>query len=66
MADLLVKNGTIVDGTGAKAYAADLRIKDGVIVEIGQDLDSQGEHCSPRFYRRAYSCGPSSMVGPIL
>jgi N-acyl-D-amino-acid deacylase len=44
MADLLVKNGTIVDGTGAKAYAADLRIKDGVIVEIGQDLDSQGEH----------------------
>lgn len=43
MADLLVKNGTIVDGTGVPAYAADLRIKDGVIVEIGEALASRGE-----------------------
>lgn len=43
MADLLVKNGTIVDGTGAPAFDADLRIKDGVIIEIGENLASRGE-----------------------
>ena len=34
--DMLLKGGTIVDGTGAKRYAADVAINDGLIVEIGK------------------------------
>lgn len=36
--DLLIRGGTIVDGTGAAAYAADLAIEGGVIARIG-DLE---------------------------
>ena len=43
MPDMLIKNGTVVDGTGAPAFAADVRIKDGLIAEVGSDLPSQGE-----------------------
>lgn len=39
MADMLIKNGTIVDGTGAERRAGDVRIQGDRIVEIGQDLD---------------------------
>jgi N-acyl-D-amino-acid deacylase len=38
--DLLIKNGTIVDGTGAKARRADLAIADGKVAEIGKIADS--------------------------
>ncbi len=34
--DLLIKNGTVVDGTGAAPIHADVGIKDGMIVDIGQ------------------------------
>ncbi len=34
--DLLVKNGTVVDGTGAPRYHADVAVADGKIVEIGE------------------------------
>jgi N-acyl-D-aspartate/D-glutamate deacylase len=43
MSDLLIVNGTIVDGTGAPAYPADVRVQGGVIVEIGQNLKASGE-----------------------
>ncbi len=43
MSDLLIVNGTVVDGTGAPAYAADVRVRGGVIAEIGQGLKSSGE-----------------------
>jgi N-acyl-D-aspartate/D-glutamate deacylase len=39
MYDLLIRNGTIVDGTGRPAYVADLAVRDGRIVEIGPALD---------------------------
>jgi N-acyl-D-aspartate/D-glutamate deacylase len=32
--DLKIVNGTVVDGTGAERYLADIAIKDGVIVEV--------------------------------
>lgn len=34
----LIKNGTVVDGSGADAYAADVRVHGGRIVEIARDL----------------------------
>ena len=34
--DLIVKGGTIVDGSGGGRYKADVGMKDGRIVEIGR------------------------------
>ncbi len=38
--DLLIKNGTVVDGTGAPRYIADVAISGGRIAEIGKIADS--------------------------
>lgn len=43
MSDILIKGGTIVDGTGAPAYQADVRVSGGTIVEIGPDLKPGSE-----------------------
>ena len=41
---ILIKGGTVVDGSGAPAYPADVRVARGKIVEIGKRLvASQGE-----------------------
>jgi N-acyl-D-aspartate/D-glutamate deacylase len=40
---MLIKNGTVVDGTGAPAFAADVRIANGEITEVGPDLAEKGE-----------------------
>ena len=34
--DLLIKNGTVVDGTGAPQYRADVAVANGKIAEIGK------------------------------
>jgi N-acyl-D-aspartate/D-glutamate deacylase len=38
MFDTLIRNGTIVDGTGAAAFVGDVGITDGMIAAIGRDL----------------------------
>jgi N-acyl-D-amino-acid deacylase len=38
MFDLVIKNGTVVDGTGAKPVVADVAIVNGIITEVGQSL----------------------------
>ena len=43
MGDVLVQGGTVVDGSGGASYVADVRIRGGVIVEIGPDLVADGE-----------------------
>lgn len=51
----VIRNGTIVDGTGAPAYVGDVAIKDGLILEVGENLavkgarevDATGKHVSP-------------------
>ena len=43
MSDLIVRGGTVVDGTGAAGRVADVRVRDGVIVEVGRDLAPDGE-----------------------
>ena len=54
--DLLIKNGSIVDGTGKPAYQADVGIADGRIVEIGalsadavRAIDAHGLIVAPGF-----------------
>jgi N-acyl-D-amino-acid deacylase len=42
-ANVLVTGGTVVDGTGAPAVVADVRVRDGVIVEVGPGLVAHGE-----------------------
>ena len=54
-ADLVIRGGTVVDGTGAPAYRADVAVADGRIVEIGEGLsgarvlEADGHVVSPGF-----------------
>ncbi|HEY6624296.1 MAG TPA: amidohydrolase family protein [Acidimicrobiales bacterium] len=41
--DVLIRGGSIIDGTGADAFAGDVRIHDGRIVELGSGLRLGGE-----------------------
>jgi N-acyl-D-amino-acid deacylase len=38
MFDLIIRNGTVVDGTGAAPYTADVAIRDGIIAAIGASI----------------------------
>jgi N-acyl-D-aspartate/D-glutamate deacylase len=40
--DLVIRGGTIVDGTGADRYVGDLAISDGVITDVGPSVDGGG------------------------
>jgi N-acyl-D-amino-acid deacylase len=43
MSELLVRGGTLVDGTGAAPRRADVRVRGGVVVEIDERLTPDGE-----------------------
>lgn len=54
--DLVIRNATIIDGTGNPAYKADIAVSDNKIAEIGiisqtgsQELDARGKVVSPGF-----------------
>lgn len=54
--DLVIRGGTVVDGSGEKRFASDIGIKDGVIVELGRitapaarTIDADGLIVSPGF-----------------
>jgi N-acyl-D-aspartate/D-glutamate deacylase len=59
--DLVIRGGTVVDGTGGPAYEADVAVKDGAIAAIGQglggkvsgsgseEIDARGQVVTPGF-----------------
>ena len=54
--DIVIRNGHIIDGTGAAGYDGDLAIKDGVIAAIGkihgsgaEEIDAKGHLVTPGF-----------------
>ena len=54
--DLVVRNGTVIDGTGEPARLADVAIRDGVIVAVGgcrargrEEIDAHGQLVTPGF-----------------
>lgn len=56
MHDLLIKGATVVDGTGAELFTADVAVKDGRIAEIGKlsghaakTINAEGAHLMPGF-----------------
>ena len=56
MYDMIIRGGTVIDGTGAAGYAADVAIKDGLIVKVGtvsgaarEEIDAGGAIVTPGF-----------------
>ena len=54
MFDLIIRNGTVIDGTGEARFAADVGVKDGKIVRIGKidetaasEIDAEGKLVTP-------------------
>jgi N-acyl-D-amino-acid deacylase len=54
--DLIIRNGTIVDGTGAPRFNGDVAVKDGLIAQVGavrgdaaQEIDAAGMIVTPGF-----------------
>ncbi|WP_088309616.1 N-acyl-D-amino-acid deacylase family protein [Novosphingobium sp. B 225] len=52
--DLIIRNGTIVDGTGAPRFAGDVAVKDGLIAAVGtvhgdaaREIDAGGKVVAP-------------------
>jgi N-acyl-D-amino-acid deacylase len=54
--DLIIRNGTIVDGTGDKSFTGDIAISDGLIAQVGtvtgdaaEEIDAGGHLVTPGF-----------------
>ena len=54
--DLVIRGGTVIDGTGAPAFDADVAVKDGVIAAVGriagsgvEEIDARGQMVTPGF-----------------
>jgi N-acyl-D-aspartate/D-glutamate deacylase len=56
MYDLVIRGGTVYDGTGSAPFKADIAVKDGLIAEIGEvaakgkeEIDAAGQIVTPGF-----------------
>lgn len=72
--DLFIKKANIIDGNGGKTYNADIAIKDGIIVEIDENLtgssksviEANGLTVTPGFIDMlSWACGPILYDGNV-
>ncbi len=56
MADLIIRGGTIIDGTGAPGFSGDVEITDGLVTAVGRvdgsatrEIDADGALVTPGF-----------------
>ena len=54
--DLIIRNGTIVDGSGTTRFTGDVAVKDGLIAQVGtvsgdaaEEIDAGGKLVTPGF-----------------
>ena len=54
--DLVIRGGTVVDGSGGEPFAADIAVRDGRIIDIGdiagsgtEEIDARGNIVTPGF-----------------
>ena len=71
-ADLVIRGGTVVDGSGAPGRVADVAITDGVIREIGPNLRGDqrarriGLRRRTRVHRHPHALRRAGVLGPAL
>ncbi len=74
MSGFVVRGGTVVDGTGAPGVRADVRVRDGVIAEVGRglaptassELDAGGAVVTPGFIDNHTHFDPSLFWDPFV
>ncbi len=56
MVDLVIRNGTVIDGTGGAPFEADVAVDNGIIVAVGkvqatgaEEIDARGQIVTPGF-----------------
>lgn len=57
MYDLIIRGGTVIDGTGNERFLADVAVSDGIVVKIGdlknekaeREIDANGKYVTPGF-----------------
>ncbi len=70
--NLIVRNGLLLDGTGASARPSDVRIRDGIVKEVGPglavdgeaELDAVGAYVAPGFIDSHTHLDPSMFWDP--
>ncbi len=72
--DYIIKNGSVADGTGSKAFQSQIAIRDGKIVKIDKTIKGKAEHyidaggkvVSPGFIDMlSWACGPILYDGTV-
>ena len=72
MHDLVIRGGTVVDGTGGPSRTADVAVDDGIITAVGdlesaaaqRTIDADGLLVTPGRGRRAHALRRPGDVGP--
>ena len=76
--DMVIRSGSVIDGTGQEAFTADVAIKDGLVVEVGKvsgvgrrEVDADGALVTPGFvdihtHLMAKRLGPIACHRPVI